>query len=257
MADFGDFLAGFSGQLLADRTKESDRQAESQEWERRQRLMKKLQIETQGELNALERKDGNTFQDESGKWVTQVLDGAGNPVDVRKATPAEVAKVESTVLDRDVKRKDYEFMDEEQRMKREQHRTQQGYMGELTQASRSRRMLEELALKGGTTAAQGDTMGAIDSWLNSSSGKLAMSAYNEGRLASDNLGRERSGDMSLDKAGGRDQFRYRQALKQEILNTIRALPPEERPKTESEFRMFMDEFMAERIGRLDRYQPQE
>lgn len=257
MADFGDFLAGFSGQLLADRTKAADQQAESQEWERRQRLMKKLQIETQQELNALERKDGNTFQDESGKWVTQILDGAGNPIDVRKATQAEIAATESTLLDRDVKRKDYEFMDEEQRMTREAHRTQQGYMGELTQASRSRRMLEDLALKGTTTGAQGDTMQAIDSWLNSSSGKLAVSAYNEGRLASDNLGRERSGGIPLDKAGGRDEFQYRQALKQEILGTIRAMPPEERPKTESEFRMFMDEFMAERIGRLDRYQPQE
>ena len=87
----GNFLTNIGGQM---RDKENKANEDAQ-WEKRQRLMADLEVERDSKLAKNKRKDGNTYKDQSGQWVTEVLDGNGNVVSTRAATQSEVADSEN------------------------------------------------------------------------------------------------------------------------------------------------------------------
>ena len=89
----GNFLTSMGGQI---RDKEN-KAAEDAQWEKRQRLLADLEVERDIKLAKNKRKDGNTYKDASGQWVTEILDGNGNVTGTRSANQSEVATAENTV----------------------------------------------------------------------------------------------------------------------------------------------------------------
>lgn len=87
----GNFLTSMGGQI---RDKEN-KAAEDAQWEKRQRLMSDLEVERDTKLAKNKRKDGNTYKDASGQWVTEILDGNGNVTGTRSATQSEVSTAEN------------------------------------------------------------------------------------------------------------------------------------------------------------------
>lgn len=87
----GNFLTSMGGQI---RDKEN-KAAEDAQWEKRQRLMADLEVERDTKLAKNKRKDGNTYKDQSGQWVTEILDGNGNVTGTRSATQSEVSTAEN------------------------------------------------------------------------------------------------------------------------------------------------------------------
>lgn len=249
MADFGDFIAGFTGQLLTDRTAADNRKNENDEWERRQRLLKQLDVETTKEKNSLERKDGNTFQDESGAWVTEQLDGGGNVVGTRAATAAERAKTEATVLDTDMKRDEFEYRDTDRSLDRRYKESLINESGERVRASRERRAREAAGLTEDTANPEA----VIDTWLNSNEGKMAVNSYmgTMGRTS----GTIRGGAMDNyeDITEEEQQYVAYQQLRQEIISNVQAMEPSQRPKTEAEFRALISQIANKSRQSLDRY----
>jgi len=87
----GNFLTSMGGQI---RDKEN-KAAEDAQWEKRQRLLADLEVERDIKLAKNKRKDGNTYKDASGQWVTEILDGNGNVTGTRSATQSEVSTAEN------------------------------------------------------------------------------------------------------------------------------------------------------------------
>lgn len=87
----GNFLTSMGGQI---RDKEN-KAAEDAQWEKRQRLLADLEVEKDTKLAKNKRKDGNTYKDASGQWVTEILDGNGNVTGTRSATQSEVSTAEN------------------------------------------------------------------------------------------------------------------------------------------------------------------
>lgn len=98
MSDLKRGLAAFFGSLYDQRITDAKEKKEDEQWERRLRLSNQLGLEVKRDELKLSRKDGNTFK-EGEDWVTEILDGGGNVVGKRPATPAERAAVEGTVSD--------------------------------------------------------------------------------------------------------------------------------------------------------------
>lgn len=88
----GNFLSNIGGQMR----EKDNKAAEDAQWEKRQRLMADLEVERDTKLAKNKRKDGNTYKDQSGQWVTEILDGNGNVSSTRAATQSEVASAENT-----------------------------------------------------------------------------------------------------------------------------------------------------------------
>lgn len=248
MADFGDFIAGFTGQLLADRTKDADAKRENEEWERRQRLLNDLDVDVTKRKHGLERKDGRVFQDAEGKWMVEVLDGGGNVTGTRAASAAERAKEEATVLDTDMKRDEFEYRPKERSL---DERYKNALIGES--AERSRSMRENRAADANANTVNPE--GLIETWLNSAEGKLAVKAYTGtmGRVA--DTGKVKGGSMEgyLDSSEEEQGYTAYQQLKQDIISAVKAMPPEQRPKTESEFRALITRLANQSRSSLDRY----
>lgn len=248
MADFGDFIAGFTGQLLTDRTKDADAKRENEEWERRQRLLNDLDVDVTKRKHGLERKDGRVFQDASGKWMVEILDGGGNVTGTRAASAAERAKEEATVLDTDIKRDEFEYLP---RARALDERYKESLIGES--AERVRNMRENRALAGSANTVNPE--GLIETWLNSAEGKMAVKAYTGtmGRVA--DTGKVRGGAMDGfgDSSEEEQNYAAYQQLKQDIINAVKAMPPDQRPKTESEFRALITRLANQSRTSLDRY----
>lgn len=248
MADFGDFIAGFTGQLLADRTKEADATRESAEWEKRQRLLADLDIDTTKRKQGLERKDGRVFQDASGKWMVEVLDGGGNVTGTREASAAERAKEESTVLDTDMKRDELAYRPRERAL---DERYKNALIGES--AARSQSMRDNSAASANANTVNPE--GLIETWLNSAEGKMAVKAYTGTMGRVSDTGKVRGGSMDGygDLSEEEQSYTAYQQLKQDIINQVKAMPPDQRPKTESEFRALITRLANQSKSSLDRY----
>lgn len=87
----GNFLTAYG----RGRREDENRKKDDEQWEKRQRLMADLEVERDTKLAKNKRKDGNTYQDSSGAWVTEILDGNGNVTGTRAATASEQAKVQN------------------------------------------------------------------------------------------------------------------------------------------------------------------
>lgn len=257
MADFGDFLIGATGAYMGERKE----QRESEEWERRQRILADLDVDKQKRLYALQKKDGDTYQDETGQWVTEELDGAGQQVGVRPATAPEIAEAETTVIGRDSAKKGLQYMDEDQQFQRNSDRRADRQLGiqeaQLAQ-SRERFNWERRQAEAGASAGSNPHY-IVESWLAGDEGKLAVKAYQEsmsGMAANPNI---RGGSIesfrASEGAGAEASTEYaaRMQLKQQIMSTINALPPEERPKTKDEFNAFLSGAVMRSQAALERY----
>lgn len=257
MADFGDFLIGATGAYMGERKE----QRESEEWERRQRILSDLDVDRQKRLYALQKKDGNTYQDESGKWVTEQLDGAGQKIGVRPATASEIALNETTMLTRDGKKKEVTYMDEDQQFQRNSDARADRQLGlQEAQLSESRAQNAWARRQAAAVESAGSNPHYIvESWLAGDEGKLAVKAYQEsmsGMAANPNI---RGGSIdsfrASETAGAEASTEYaaRMQLKQQIMNTINALPPDERPKTKDEFNAFLSGAVMRSTAALERY----
>lgn len=255
MADFGDFMAGFTGSLYQQRKAESDRKAESTEWERRQRILNDLDIDKSKRLGELKTQDGNTFKDETGAWVTETLDGNGNPKGTRKATAAEIAEVESKTLEVEDKRDTLNYRPTARAMDAEQHKADMEYKrGSLAlQGSGQALERERLALARANMARANEPAAPhtiVEDYLGSPEGKMVVAAYTGtmGRGIEANRPGSTFGQITEPE---QLQISYNQ-LKGDIMRKIAALPPTQRPKTESQLRALVAQIAASQHTALDR-----
>lgn len=249
MAGLDSFLKGFFGTLHQQR--QMDR--EDEQWERRQRLLNDLDVDKADRIGKLKKEDGHTFQDENGQWVTQELDGHGNPIGTRPARPAEIAAVENATLTRDKNKFGVEHMEEDWEFERA---NKQGYLdvargnlalGQAGLALRRQELAARAEGAGANTAPIGDV---VDSYLNSSEGKAVLEAYEETMAEVANNPNIGGGivdrylrDDSTSEAS--DKFAIMRMLKEDIMQSLRALPPEERPQNDYALKQYIGE-MAQR-----------
>lgn len=256
MADIGDFLSGFLGSIAQQRTDMNTRKADDEQWERRQRLLSDLEVDQKSRMNKLEKKDGNTYKDPSGAWVTEVLDGGGNVTGTRPASPAEIAEVESATLGVDMKKDEFGYRGTERRMREEGHAVDMDYKRQSLALQRERIALDRAAQ---AAAAAGNTMsveGTVDEWLDSSQGELATKAYTEqmARVVGSNPNLSgRPAAIAREGGEGEQQYAAQQRLKSSIIEHLRALPPEERPKNETELKALIARIAGVSGTSLDRY----
>jgi hypothetical protein len=254
MADFGDFLAGFTADLARQRTTQMDQERESKEWERRQRILNDLDVDKSQRLAALQKKDGNTYQDEQGNWMTETLDGNGNVTGSRKATPSERAEAEGAVLGVDMKRDELEYRPTERRMQEEEHQSNIDYKRRSLDIQE--RGLGLRAAAAGATNASPSIETTIDDWLVSDIGKRAVTAYAAtiARAAESGAVRGSSLDVfeeGFDPKNEEQLYMAQERLKQEVINQLRAIPADQRPNTESELKAFVSRVASQARASLD------
>lgn len=256
MADFGDFLIGATGAYLGERKEKR----ETEEWERRQRILADLDVDKQKRLYALKKEDGDTYKDDSGNWVTEEVDGAGQLIGVRPATAPEIASAETTLIERDTKQKGYEFMEEDQQFQRNSDKRADA---QLALSARNTALGEANAAFARRQAAAAAEAGSnphyvVETWLSSDEGKLAIKAYQEsmaGAAENPNLNgstlEQFRGTRAGDEAG--TEYAARMQLKQNIMSMVNALPPDEVPKTKDEFSAFLSSAVMRSRAALEKY----
>lgn len=163
----GNFLTNIGGQM---RDKENKANEDAQ-WEKRQRLMADLEVERDSKLAKNKRKDGNTYKDASGQWVTEILDGNGNVTGTRSATQSEVASAENTGYVAEGNKyqtarnkKQLDTFDEEHKLDMEGKRVQIASAQNSIANSNARLALDRQAAGGGTKEDKKDVEDIRQDW---------------------------------------------------------------------------------------------
>jgi hypothetical protein len=256
VGDFKDFLRGFTGSIARQRNEMALQEREATEWERRQRILSDLNVEERGRMNALEKKDGDTYQ-KDGQWVTEILDGGGNVTGTRPASPAEIAAVETATLGVDSKRFDVEHQDDAERRAQESHEVDMRYKNESLALQRERISLDRAnAAAAAAEASGGGIEGEVDKWLDSDQGKLAAKAY-AGTISRAALGNPNLGGHAATaaRAGSEDEVAYaaRNRMREAIMQHLAAIPPEQRPKNNAELQALITRLAGSAGTSLDKY----
>lgn len=251
MAGLDDFAKGFFGYMLQERTAADAAKREDEQWEKRQRLLAALDVETEGKKQKLKRQPGNTYKDATGNWVTEDLDGGGNVVGTRPASPAEIATVEGTVAKTGLDKFKLDKAPESFNMDREAHDANLAYnkgMLGVAQGNLAQRRDEFKAQQSG--GSQSNPVAVIDSWLSSSEGKAAIDALALVDVDTQNIGLDQTGAALKEKPDRRDEVKQRAKIRREVMAFIRGLPEDQRPKTDSELKALLNEYVAQDLDRV-------